>query len=171
MWWTQWKRTLQHSSMIDIGFSKLSYSRWVCWDTARIPGAWHSTFSIKKNVAWFIEGNQGWIMYIQQSSCCSGYEVIPILCMSLTSSMCTTTGRYPSSTRKSDALYSNREYVHSAQLSDHPPPFNNGLSWCEVGGSNPSLNSLSVHTISIVAVCSSAIEAQRKVSVVHQDAT
>ena len=99
------------------------------------------------------------------------YHFIPILCTSLTCSMCTSTGRYPSSTRKSDALYSNREYVHIAQHSDHAAPFNNDQSWCEVGGSNPCLNSLSIHAISIVAFCGSAIEAQRKVSVVHQDAT
>ena len=85
--------------------------------------------------------------------------------------MCTIAGRYPPSTRKPDALNSNREYVHIAHLSDHAAPFNNGRSWCQVGASNPRLNSLSVHTISTVAVFSSAIEAQRKVSVVHQDAT
>ena len=68
-------------------------------------------------------------------------------------------------------LYSNQEYVQIAQLSDHAAPFNNDQSWCEVGGSNLRLNSLSIHAISIVSCCGSAIEAQRKVSVVHQDAT
>ena len=68
-------------------------------------------------------------------------------------------------------LYSNQEYVQIAQLSDHAAPFNNDQSWCQVGGSDPRLNSIPVHAISIVAFCSAAIEAQRKVSAVHQDAT
>ena len=85
--------------------------------------------------------------------------------------MCMITARYPSSTHQSDALYFNQEYVHIAQLSGHAASFNNDQSWCEVGDSDHHVNSLSIYTLRIVDLSSSAIDASTKSKCVHQDAT